>query len=141
MKKAKVETLHKEVCGGKNRLTAARVADIAVRTGCEGYLVAGALVLDAVARANPVALVKGFSILLAAIVLPSGADFDTEEGIAAFEVTFRLVSVQAFVANVIRMGQFLFIFPTGFVVAVKQLVHLWAPFRWRFMLPYHPSVQ
>jgi hypothetical protein len=82
------------------------------------------LVLDAIARTNPVTLVKGFSVLLAAVVLSSGADFDTEEVIAALDFAFRLISVQAFVANVIRMGQFLLVFPACLVVAAKRLVYL-----------------
>jgi hypothetical protein len=89
-----------------------------------------------------VALVKGFSVLLAAIVLPSRANLDTEEVFtAALDFAFRLVGVKAFVANIVRMGQFLFVFPAGLVVAIKQLVNLWTSFRWRYVLAYHPSVQ
>lgn len=74
-------------------------------------------------------LVKGFSVLLAAIVLPSGTEFDTEEVvIAALEFSFRVIGAQAFFANIVRMGQFLFVFRAGFVVAVKQLTHLRASF-------------
>lgn len=104
-------------------LTAARVANIAVRTGCKSDLVAGALILDAVSRANPVTFVKGFSVLLAAIILPSRPDCDTEDEIA-LDFAFRLVTGQAFVPDIVRVCQLLFVFPAGFVVTVKQLVYL-----------------
>ena len=70
------------------------------------------------------ALVKGFSVLLAAIVLPFRADFETEDKVAALKIAFRLVTSQTFVTNVVRMSQFLFVFSAGLIVTAKQLVHL-----------------
>ena len=50
------------------------------------------------------ACIEGLSVLLAAIVLPLGADLDTEDRVATFNFAFWLITGQTFVADVIRMS-------------------------------------